>query len=318
VEGVRIVSRLEPDGARRTDADGDLEYRAPGISIRAARLRQLDEERFRLEGIPAHASMDLGDGMTALSDFRRAESDADVLRIEGAPVLTVPAAALGLAGQDVVLTARSGTRQHASGAWLLEGDVEAQGALQTDADAARWSPTEGLWLERRFGTPSATGTLADGRTFAATARRLGVDAARNLVLEGGAVARLVETDGKTHVLTAENAQIGETGGWAERRARFDSPLGNAAGERMDWRTADGRLVHLRLEGGASLAQDQMRADGELIEMDDATGELYIRGSAARDAHLVTNEGRRLQGEWLRYNVRTGLFSSGPVRAETPQ
>jgi len=318
VAGVRIVSRLEPDGARRTDADGDLEYRAPGISIRAAKLRQLDEERFRLEGIPAHASMELEGGMTALSDFRRAESDAEALRIEGAPVLTVPAAALGLAGPDVVITARSGTRQHATGAWLLEGDVEAEGALQTNADSARWSPAEGLWLERRFGTPSATGTLADGRTFAATARRLGVDAARNLVLEGDAVARLVEVDGNTHVLTAENAQLGEAGGWAEGRARFDSPLGRAAGERMDWRTAEGRLVYLKLVGGASLARDQMSADGELIEMDDVTGELYIAGSAARDAHLVTSDGRNLLGEWLRYNVRTGLFSSGPVRAETPQ
>lgn len=318
VEGVRIVSRLEPDGARRTDADGDLEYKAPGISIRAARLRQLDEERFRLEGIPAHASMELEDGMTALSDFRRAESDAELLRIEGAPQLTVPAAALGLAGPDVVITARSGTRQHATGAWLLDGDVEADGALKTSADSARWSPTEGLWLERRFGTPSATGTLADGRTFAATARRLGVDAAQNLVLEGGAVARLEETDGSTHVLTAENARIGETGGWAEGRARFDSPLGRAAGERADWRTEAGRVVFLKLTGNASLAQDGMSAEGAEIEMDEATGWMRLTGSPERAAHLVLEDGRDLTATWLRYNMKTHLLESGPVRLEEPR
>lgn len=318
VAGVRIVSRLETDGARRTDADGDLEYVAPGIRIRAARLRQLDEERFRLEGQPAHASMELEGGLTALSDFRRAESDAATLRIEGAPLLTVPAAALGLSGPDVRLSARSGTRDHATGAWLLDGEVKAEGALQTDADRARWSPAEGLWLERRFGPPSATGTLADGRTFTATARRLGVDGERVLVLEGEGVARLVEPDGRTHLMTAEKIHLGESGGWAEGRARLDSPEGRAAAERADWRSEAGRVVHLKLTGEASLAREGMSAEGAEIEMDEASGWASITGSPARAAHIELEDGRTATADWLKYNLISHLLETGPVRVGAPK
>jgi hypothetical protein len=318
VVGVRAASRLEPDGARRTDADGDLEYFAPGIVIRAARLRQLDEERFLLEGQPARASMELSDGSVATSEFRRAESDAEGLSIEGSPLLKVPAAALGLLGPDVTLTARSGSRLHATGAWLLEREVKVDGALQTSADAARWSPAEGLWLERRFGPTTASGTLADGRSFTATARKLGVDGARTLVMEGDAAARLVEVDGQAHVLTAENAHLGETGGWAETRARFDSPLGRAAGERMDWRTQEGRIVYLKIVGEAALAQGDMSAEGAVIEMDEETGWMSIQGSPERAAHLLPGDGRNLRAEWLKYNVRSGLLESGPVRVDQPQ
>lgn len=318
VAGVRLASRLEPDGARRTDADGDLEYLAPGIRVRAAKLRQLDEERFRLEGQPAHAAMDLADGLVALSDFRRAESDATSLRIEGAPLLTVPAAALGLAGPDVTITARSGTRLHATGAWVLEGDVKVSGAMQTAADTARWSPEEGLWLERSFGSPSASGTLADGRAFTATAQRLGVDGEQTLVLEGDAVARLTEVNGGVHVLTAERARLGAAGGWAEGRARFDSPLGRAAGERAEWVTTAGRIVHLKLTGEASLAQEGMSAEGAEIEMDEATGWMSIHGVPARPAHLVLEDGRDVKTDSLRYNMRTHLLETGPVRVEEPK
>ncbi len=316
--GQRIASRVEPGGARRTDADGALVYIADGVEVRAEKLRQLDEEKFRLEGPPGTARMELDKGGVAQATFRRAETDGNTLRIEGAPVFTVPAAALGLAGEDVRLEARLVTRESATGAWLLDDDVRATGALQAQADRARWSPAEGLWLERRAGPPSASGILADGRAFSAVARRLGVDADNVLVLDGDAVARLAETDGRTHVLTAERTRIGADGGWAEGRARFDSPLGRGSAERADWRSADGKLQFLKMTGGASLAVEQAQADGAIIELDDLSGWMSVTGDAAHAAHILTKDGREIRADSLRYNVRTLLIETGAVRFDTPR
>jgi hypothetical protein len=318
VAGQRIVSRVEPGGVRRTDADGALVYVADGVEVRAEKLRQLDDEEFRLEGPPGTARMELDEGGIAQATFRRAETDGDTLRIEGAPVFTLPAATLGLAGEDVRLEARSVTRESVSGAWLLDDDVRATGALQAQADRARWSPTEGLWLERRAGPPSASGTLADGRAFSAAAQRLGVTADEVLVLDGDAVARLAETDGRTHVLTAERTHIGADGGWAEGRARFDSPLGRGSAERADWRSTDGKLQYLKLTGGASLAVEQAKADGAIIELDDLSGWMSVTGDAAHAAHILTEDGREIRADSLRYNVRTMLLETGAVRFDSPR
>jgi hypothetical protein len=136
-------------------------------------------------------------------------------------------------------------------------------------------------------------------------------------LEGDAVARLVEADGGTHVLTAERAQLGETGGFAEGRARFDSPLGRGSGQRADWRSAEGRIVWLCIAGEAALAVDRIRADGAVIEMDEANGMMFITGDAARAAHIVTEEGREATADWLRYDVSAKLLETGPARFTAP-
>lgn len=311
------LSRLLDGGERRTDAAGGVIHRTPGIEVRADTLEQLDAQSFRLDGAPGVATMALENGSVARASFRRAIHDGQRLRIEGAPHLTVPAAALGLSGADVELDARTVARDHATGAWMLEQEVRCRGALEAAADRITWSPQSGLLLERRSPAPTASGTLADGRTFSATARSIAMDPARSVRLEGDAVARLVEADGRTHVLTAERAQLGETGGFAEGRARFDSPLGRGSGQRADWRSAEGRIVWLRIAGDAALAVDRLRADGAVIEMDEANGLMSITGDAVRAAHIVTEEGREATAEWLRYDVGAKLLETGPARFTAP-
>ncbi len=316
-EGGRALSRLLDDGQRRTDGSGGIVYRAPGLVVRADTMEQLDARRFRLDGAPATATMDLQGGGQAVARFRRAIHDDESLHIEGAPHLTVPAAAVGLSGADVELDARTVTRDHATGEWVFENDVRVAGALEAQADRVTWSPTVGMRLERRGRAPSAAGTLADGRAFSATAAEIAVDAAGALLLDGDAVARLVELDGRTHVLTAEREQLAATGGFAEGRARFDSPMGRASGLRADWRSADSRIVWLKITGEAALAVDKARAEGAEIEMDEASGWMSVTGDAARAAHIVLEDGREVRADWLRYNVRSKLLESGPTRFEAP-
>lgn len=311
------MSRLVNADERRLEASGGVVYEEPGLTLQADAMEQLEAERFRLDGAPGVATMDLEGGGQAVAHFRRAFHDGVALRVEGAPQLTVPAATLGLAGAEVRLTARTVTRDHASGAWTLDQDVRVAGALEALADRVTWSPANGLRLERRSAAPTASGTLTDGRAFSATARDLAVDAERAVLLEGDAVARLAEADGRVHVLTAERARLGQTDGFAEGRARFDSPLGRGSGQRAEWRSTDGRLTWMKIVGEAALVAQGVSADGAAIEVDDLTGDWFITGDATRAAHIVQEGGRELRADWLRYNARTHLLESGPVRLEQP-
>lgn len=317
ISGERLVSRPDETGRPRVEADGSLHWSEPGLDIRADRFRQLDEEHFRLEGAPASAWMELKAGGRAEATFRRAELFENRLRIEGDPVLLLPAAALGLSGEPVRLQARSVERDMTTGAWLLEGSVRAEGSLRTQADRARWSPTEGLWIERSAAAPIVEGELADGRSFRGQGKKFGIDAENNLVLEGAAQGRLTDADGQTHEFWADRIRAGATGGEATGQVRAESPLGKGRGDQVVWTSVEGHVVHIEVTGDAFLERADISARGKRIVVDEVTGWIESEGIPGQPAWLRWSDGREIQGEWLRYNSLSQLFESRSFRLDTP-
>lgn len=316
--GDRLTSRVDSAGERRADAAGNLVYLEAGIRIEAERFLQTAADRFRLEGAPARAELLLGSGRIARARFRRAESDPLRLRLEGEPWLQWPAAEFGLAGEAVELTARAAERRHEDGAWTLEGPLHATGALRAEADLARWSPAEGLTLERRLRPLEAEGTLADGTAFWGRAEEFGITAEREVRLSGDAEGRVQTPDGKSHRFWADRIRATEFGGSAEGKASVDSPLGKGRGDFAEWRLREGELDWLRATGSARLERDDLTAEGDRIEADLTSGWVEAEGTPERPAWLTRPDGGEVRAVWLRYNLRTHLLESGPIRLATPE
>lgn len=317
VSGDGLRQRVPEPGQRRVEADGHLIWTEPGLRLEGDRFRQLDERRFRLEGGPARAWMELEGGDSATASFRRLEADESTLQVEGEPNLLVPAAALGLSGENVRLRARTFRRAAEDGAWTLDGSVEATGALVATADRAFWSPTAGLRLERAPAAPTAEGTLADGTHFRVTAREFAITAERILRLAGAVQGQFTLPDGSTHAFEGERLEAGEFGGIAEGSVIVHSSLGQGQGDRAEWRVREGRLVWLLAEGSARLERADLVAIGERIEMDEDSGWMDLQGTSAAPAQLRRSDGREARGLAFGYNTRSLLLRGSGVRFEAP-
>lgn len=318
LSGQRLRRWLEPDRSSRVEAIGPLVWTEPGMRIEGDRFKQLGEREFRFEGTPARAWLALDSGEEAEASFRRADYGELALHLEGEPWLRIPAAALGLAGEPVELRARTARREHATGAWSLDGSVRAAGALSTEVDQATWSPTDGLKLTRAIVPPIVEGTLANGIQFWVTAREFGISAEREIRLAGSIHGRLTEPQGALHEFWAERAQASEYGGFAETHARVASPLGQGRGDRIEWRSADGEVTWLKATGRARLESEELTAEGARIEVDQLTGWVEAEGTPAEPAWAQLSDGREVRAVWLRYNSRSHLIESGPVRLATPE
>ena len=318
LRGERIRQWVEEDGSRRAEGFGALLWSEPGMRIEGERFKQLGEQSFRFEGSPARVWSELDSGGEAQASFRRAEYDAEALHLEGEPWLLLPAEALGLSGEPVELRARTARRVHATGAWSLDGGVQATGGLRTAVDRASWSPTEGLQLERRISAPLVEGTLKDGTDFWVTARQFGIDAEQVVSLEGAAHGRFTQQDGAVHEFWAEHLRASEFGGYAETNARVASPVGQGRGNRLEWRLEGGELIWLKASGNAHLEREDITAEGSRIEVDQGTGWIEAEGTPEHPAWARLADGREVRAVWLRYNSLSHLIESGPVRLATPE
>jgi len=317
LSGVRLRQWMEEDGSPRAEAFGPLLWSEPGLRIEGGRFKQLAEREFRFEGSPARAWITLDDGSEAQASFRRADYGANALHLEGEPWLSVPAAALGLSGEPVELRARSVNRDHATGAWDLQGGVRVSGALRTEVDRATWSPTEGLQLIRRLTPPIVEGSLADGTNFRVSAQEFGIDAERVLRLRGAAQGRFSPPDGSRHEFWAEQLWASEFGGVAETDARIVSTLGSGKGDRLEWRSAEGALVWLKATGHARIEREDLTAEGNRIEADQVAGWVEAEGSPEQPAYARTRDGREVRAVWIHYNTVSHLLDSRQFRTATP-
>jgi hypothetical protein len=317
LSGRQLRQWQEEDGSRRAEALGDLVWSEPGLRLSGERFKQLDERRFRFEGAPARVWTLLESGAEAEASFRRADYETEGLHVEGEPWLRIPAAELGLAGEPVEIRARTAQRDHATGAWTLDGSVRVSGAMRTEVDRAMWSPAAGLRMERELAPPVVEGTLAIGTEFWLTAKEFGIDAERVLRLAGEVQGRFVEPDASEHRFWAERLEASEFGGIAEYDARVESPFGRGRADRLEWKTHAGELSWLSATGTAHLEREDLIAEGQRIEADQETGWVEAEGTSAQPAWARLPDGREVRAVWLRYNSRSHLVESGPVRLVTP-
>lgn len=333
--GERLDSRLEKGRSasdpqvRRTDAFGDLFVEHQGRQLRGATLEQTGEKSFRLSedvssGKRVTGAASIGETPVAL-DCGRLSWDGLQVTIEGEPRIEIPAASLGLAGDQVVIEARRILQFAETGTWELRDQVRCSGALVGEGSRATWIQdqelqllAEGLGADRKTRTAFLEGTLEDGRWFAARGVDIRYLSSERLAIKEQGYLAFHQLDAEERSeLWGDRIELGETSGWAEGDARFqaDGVTGSAA--RIDWARYPEEGDFVVLEGDAQLGRGAMFAKGPHLEVDTRVDTITSIGTDDLPATLRAEDGRTAVGDWLRYHLSSGRFESRGARFESP-
>ncbi|RMH05008.1 MAG: hypothetical protein D6702_01495 [Planctomycetota bacterium] len=346
-EALEAQGFLEGDRGLRLDARRNVVIDRGGARMRGDHFAFHGESGLELRGRPAGAEMPrlAPDGSVLGRATVRADRliwfENEVIP-SGSPQIEWPAKEFGLDGETIRLRADHGRFAADGSSALLRGEVRADGALELTADTVRMRtdedgrrlldlvplPQEQVRLRgallRPEGGPLRFDLRAGGMVIDPTARTARLDRGAETNLDAG--------DGRLLRLTGRRAEVGPDAGVFERGASFekvaaDAPEGAAetlrgGAERLAWRrTEDGGLELDLTAGGAWLEAGRLRGEGDRIRLEarpaaDGVLEparLELEGGESRPARLRLPDGRILEGAWFRYNFRTRLHESGPVR-----
>ncbi|MCP4091966.1 MAG: hypothetical protein GY747_00845 [Planctomycetes bacterium] len=321
------ATSLQPD-VRRTTADGNLEVIYEGRTLMGEHLLQTGDKSFQMTGDPAKGKRVTG---TYQLDEHTAELDCGLLVWDGvqvevlqAPMVSLPAAALHLSGDRVLVYADQIRQDAASGTWELVDNVRLGGAMKGEGARAILVPNDRLELQAgdRFrGGKNETawleGTLENGAAFRGRGEVLRYHSDGRMAIERQAFASYQGKDKEAPAeLYGARLEFSENSGWAEGEARFLSNELTGSADRVDWTRVDLAQHVLVLVGNALLQHDAVEARGPRIEMDTRASTITSIGAKDSPARLRAADGRRMVGDWLRYNLDSGLFDSRGAEFET--
>ncbi|MDP7061505.1 MAG: hypothetical protein QF489_01050 [Planctomycetota bacterium] len=321
------ATSLQPD-VRRTKADGNLEVIYEGRTLTGEHLIQTGDKSFQMTGNPAKGKR--VSGTYQLEDYM-AELDCGLLTWDGvqvdflqSPMVSLPAAALQLSGGRVLVYADRISQDAASGAWDLVDNVRLGGAMRGEGSRAILIPDDRLELlaEDRFrGGKNETawleGTLENGSAFRGRGEILRYHSDGRIAIERQAFASYQGKDNDAPAeLYGERLEFSEGSGWAEGEARFLSDELRGFANRIDWTRFEEDQHVLVLVGKALLQREAVEAHGPRIEMDTRASTITSIGTKDSPARLRAADGRRMIGDWVRYNLDSGLFDSRGAEFET--
>lgn len=320
------ATSLQPD-VRRTNANGNLQVTYQGRTLVGEHLQQTGEKSFEMRGDPArnkrvHGTYQL-DNYEAQLDCGLLIWDGTQVEVLQSPMVSLPAAALHLSGDRVLIYADQIRQDAATGTWELIDHVRLGGAMTGEGARAILIPDERLELQAgtrfrdgRNETAWLAGALEDGALFQGRGEVLRYHSDGKLAIDRQAFASY-QGAGKESAaeLYAENLEFREDSGWAEGNARFLSTDLTGSADRMDWTRLEDDKHLLLLVGDAVLRRDMVEARGPHIELDTRASTITSIGAANLPARLRADDGRRMIGEWLRYNLDSGLFDSRGAQFE---
>jgi hypothetical protein len=239
-------------------------------------------------------------------------------------MVSLPAAALHLSGDRVLVYADQIRQDAATGTWELIDNVRLGGAMKGAGAKAVLIPDDRLELqaEDRFReghneTAWLEGTLENGALFQGRGEVLRYHSDGRLAIDRQAFASYQAVGKESPAqLFGERLEFGETSGWAEGDARFLSDELSGSADRVDWTRVDLENHLLVLVGNALLQRETVEARGPRIELDTRASTITSIGAEDLPARLRAADGRRMIGKWLRYNLDSGLFDSRGAQFET--
>jgi hypothetical protein len=321
------ATSLLPD-VRRSNAHGDLEVIYQGRTLFGEHLFQTGDHSFEMTGDPARGKRVHGtyllDHYEAQLDCGRRVWDGANVEVQQSPVVSLPAAALHLSGDRVLVYADVIRQDSATGIWQLIDNVKLGGAMKGAGAKAVLIPDDRLELQAsdRFReghneTAWLEGILDNGALFQGRGEVLRYHSDGRLAIDRQAFASYQATGKESPAqLFGDRLEFGETSGWAEGHARFLSAEISGSADRVDW-TRMGLEEHLLvLVGNALLQRETVEARGPRIELDTRASTITSIGAEGLPARLRAADGRRMVGKWLRYNLDSGLFDSRGAQFET--
>lgn len=311
--GERLVTRPEAVGAPQAEARGGVRGRF-GAATWSGDTLKLREEHLTLLGAPALLEVPLEDGSTAFGRAERVTAQQGALRLQGKPRFDLPAAALGLGGDRVVIEARRVTRRE-DGSWLFEHDLRFSGACGGTALRAVWYPDGRFEIDRARDDENFTATLADGAEVEARARTIRGRTDGTARLEGDVEAwhRPAGATLRKH-LRGSLAELREDGGFIQGDVVVDDGVFVARAQRATWTMAGSEPGELILTGNARFEHPDGEGRAERVRYDPATStaELF-RGR--RPAWVLLRGERQVEADWIEIDLEHRLISSrdGVVR-----
>lgn len=333
--GDRLESKLErgrsanDSPVRRTSADGNLYVRHQGRELRGAKLEQTDEKAFRLLGDLTKKIRVTGNAVvneTSIAfDCGRLTWSGSGVTMEGAPLIELDAATLGLQGDVIQIRARKIMQHEAEGVWELRDDVSLSGALVGSGDRVLWEPgkalkffSEGRDSDGLDKLAFMQGTLEDGQEFQARGEHIEyAEQGRLAVRQQAYLALQRPGDTAPNELWGDEVELGEASGWAIGGARFQTAESHGSAHRIDWTRYPGLGDLVILEKDAVIARGNILASGPHLEVDTRVGTITSIGAENLPAKLRAEDGRTAVGDWLRYHLDSGRFESRGARFESP-
>lgn len=307
-EGARLESHLDSTGRQVASARGGVTGNVGTANWKGDALN-LREGRMALRGYPCEVDMPLDAGGHLFGTAEHASLVEGVLRLQGAPQVRVPAAALGLAGESLHVQARHVERQ-ADGSWLFEHDVVFSGACEGSARRVTWRADGSFLIERASDDATIVAHRADGSTVSLRARTIDGHPDGPLLLSSAVDIKFEPGDGEpTLHLTGTRALFATTGGTLEGPVMIKQGDREAAAQRVEW-TGDPRtqpyLVHFY--GDASFVTPEGAGKAHRMRYD-SLGDALELFRGRRSAWLQLSPTRELEADWFRYGLTDRLVQS---------
>ncbi len=313
LQGTEVSTRRRGD-RRLTIAHGDVVWERSDLKLVGDRFEHDDLGQGTLHGRPAKAFMQLPEG-EAIASSNSLVRAGERLVTRGKPRFDLPAAALGLAG-DRVLIYSDHLHRSEDGVWHARQNIRLEGALSGGARAADWEPGGALVVWTSPEHPPLVGTTAEGAEFRGKARVWRLFADGNIEAEGEVDGDYQPADRSTpfHV-TGERGQFLETSGWIQGGVAIDAEGVHATGRRADWHAdARGEGWVITMLGPATFTHE--KASGEAARMIyDLAGPTLQLFEGRDPATLRLKDGRNVHAEWIEVDPDRMTFSSrnGVVR-----
>jgi hypothetical protein len=306
LSGQQLTAKRTP-GTLVIHALGAIRCQHQDTVVLGDEVQMRGRQRITVTGKPAIATIPLEQGV-ARAQASRCVLIGEQIHLSGDPVIEIPAAALGLRGDRVFIHADS-IRRDESGTWHLVNEVRFSGAMSGTARSASWKPGGLFSIQSRLHNQPISATMVDGSSIAGRADLIEAYPEGPVDLIGNVDAQQTPEVGASRRITGHRAHLEKESGWISGDARVRDELVDATARRIWWANAVGVTQVLHMEGRAKFTHQLGRGRAERIDYSPDGNYLELHSSARRLAWMSTEDGRKIEAEWIRVNLEQFLISS---------
>jgi len=298
-------------------ASGGVEFSQENMRAMGGSLRLVEGTRMEISGAPATALVAIQNQEVSLQADRFIWED-DRFHPTGSPVLRTAASLLGLAGEDLQISAQRMGFDFETQEWSLLGNISLRGGATGYAEKILGDPQ---WIEFFPGSRSncmLAGTLEGGREIELHADSIRLEQNKTIHLQGSASTTIAQEGDRPLELTGRQGLLSASGGWFKNHVELKSEDLRGASQHVLWEfSPEGQLL-LRMEGpGSQLRDTQFSAKAQKIIFDDQHQTLDLTGTATQTSLLEVDGGKRISGDTIQFDFANHLLSGTNMEVRIP-
>ena len=298
-------------------ASGGVEFSQKNMRALGGSLRLVEGTRMEISGAPATALVAIQNQEVSLQADRFIWED-DRFHPTGKPVLRTAASLLGLAGEDLQVSAQRMGFDFETQEWELLGNISLRGGATGYAEKILGDPQGIEFFPGSRSNCMLAGTLEGGREIELHADSIRLEQNKTIHLQGSASTAIAQEGDRPLKLTGRQGLLSASGGWFKNHVELKSEDLRGASQHVLWEfSPEGQLL-LRMEGPDSqLSNAQFKAKAQKIIYDKQHQTLDLTGTATQTSLLEVDGGKRISGDNIQFDFTNHLLSGTNMEVRIP-